>query len=379
MTIVRVASTSEAAATLAQIGGPLRFRGGGTKQTWEHEPQAATFVATDQLTRVLVHEPDDFTVTVQAGLAFADLQAGLALKRQWVPLDPPTADAGATVGGILSADEAGPRRHRHGTMRDLVTGVTVVLGDGTAARSGGRVIKNVAGYDLSRLFCGAFGTLGLVTEVSLRLAPLPAASRTLRVPCSPAEAAGLLAALPHSRSEPAAVEWHAGALFLRIEGEALPERLAPLRLAAEAAGLAHDTLAGSGEASAWIEAARPHAAEPGHTTVRVAALPDRFAAVHDAVRVGCGHGASVASHAGLGLHTVTLGPGTAATQSACLSRLAQAVTGLGGHLRLRRLADGVTAPDLPVPPAAAAMSAVKAALDPEGRCEPGRLPWLQGR
>ncbi|MEX2100871.1 MAG: FAD-binding oxidoreductase [Acidimicrobiia bacterium] len=207
VTFLRPASLAEAVAAIRDTHGSLRFRGGGTKTSWEqgHGDAPGTLLATTALHRILDHQRDDFTVTVEAGLAFADLQAALRPSGQWVPLDPPTADAGATVGGVFATDEAGPRRLRHGTLRDLVIGITTVLPDGTLARAGGRVIKNVAGYDLARLHCGAFGTVGLVAELTIRLAPLPAASRTLRIPAAASRATSLAADLLAGPAEPGGV------------------------------------------------------------------------------------------------------------------------------------------------------------------------------
>jgi glycolate oxidase FAD binding subunit len=133
------------------------------------------------LDRVLEHEAGDLTCTVEAGLRLSALQGLLAEHGQMLALDP----AGdPTIGGCIAGDLHGPRSHRYGRMRDLLLGVTVVLGDGLAANSGGKVVKNVAGYDLGKLLCGSRGTLGVVCRASLRLHPLPDASATLVSPVS---------------------------------------------------------------------------------------------------------------------------------------------------------------------------------------------------
>jgi glycolate oxidase FAD binding subunit len=126
--------------------------------------------------RVLEHEPGDLTCVVESGLRLSQLQAALDVHGQRLSLDPPRDP---TLGDCLLADLSGPLRHRFGTMRDLVIGVTVVLPDGLRASSGGKVVKNVAGYDLGKLFCGSGGRLGQVERLALRLHPLPAASRTV--------------------------------------------------------------------------------------------------------------------------------------------------------------------------------------------------------
>jgi glycolate oxidase FAD binding subunit len=126
--------------------------------------------------RILEYEPGDLTCVVESGLRLSELQAVLAERRQRFSLDPP---GDPTLGQCLLDDLSGPLRHRFGTMRDLVIGVTVVLPDGTRASSGGKVVKNVAGYDLGKLFCGSRGRLGRVERLALRLHPVPAAALTV--------------------------------------------------------------------------------------------------------------------------------------------------------------------------------------------------------
>jgi FAD/FMN-containing dehydrogenase len=135
-------------------------------------------LSTRRLNRILEHEPGDLTVIVEAGLRLSELQAALEPHGQMLALDPP---GDPTIGACLAADLSGPRRHRYGAMRDLVIGVTVVLADGTIASSGGKVVKNVAGYDLGKLFSGSRGRLGLIARVALRLHPRPASSATVVV------------------------------------------------------------------------------------------------------------------------------------------------------------------------------------------------------
>jgi glycolate oxidase FAD binding subunit len=143
-------------------------------------------VSTSRLDRVLEHEAGDLTATVEAGIRLSALGARLAEHAQMLALDPP---GDPTVGACLAAGLSGPRRHRYGAPRDLVLGVTVVLSDGTVASSGGKVVKNVAGYDLGKLFCGSEGRFGLIARASLRLHPIPAAARTLVAPVADADAA----------------------------------------------------------------------------------------------------------------------------------------------------------------------------------------------
>jgi glycolate dehydrogenase FAD-binding subunit len=144
-------------------------------------------LSTGRLDRMLEHEAGDLTAIVEAGMRLGDLDALLAAHGQMLALDPP---GNPTIGGCIAANLSGPRRHRYGTARDLVIGVTVVLADGTIASSGGKVVKNVAGYDLGKLFCGSEGRLGLIARVALRLHPRPDTARTLVVPVASAVDAG---------------------------------------------------------------------------------------------------------------------------------------------------------------------------------------------
>jgi glycolate oxidase FAD binding subunit len=153
--------------------------GAGTKQDLGRPLERVDLVLSlEKLDRVVDYVPADMTVTVEAGMRFAELQALTARHGQTVPLDPPRA-AGATIGGIVSAAASGPRRMAYGGVRDFLLGARVALPDGRVIKAGGKVVKNVAGYDMPKLFAGALGTLGVITEVSLKLRPLPADTRTL--------------------------------------------------------------------------------------------------------------------------------------------------------------------------------------------------------
>lgn len=135
-------------------------------------PEIGIVVSTKRLNKVIEYEPADLTVTVESGIRLSDLQKELAVHRQYLPLNPPYADK-CTIGGIVATNSSGPLRLRHGTARNLVLGLHVMLANGTVVKSGGKVVKNVAGYDLNKLYIGSFGTLGIITEVSLKLSPIP--------------------------------------------------------------------------------------------------------------------------------------------------------------------------------------------------------------
>jgi glycolate dehydrogenase FAD-binding subunit len=150
--------------TMLDLGGPL--------------PRADIAISLEKLDQVLDHQPANLTVRTQAGITLAALNQILAQHGQYLPLDPPFPER-ATVGGILAANASGPLRVRFGTARDLVTGVRVALADGQIVRGGGDVVKNVAGYDLPKLFIGSLGTLGVIVEATLKIAPMPAKSATI--------------------------------------------------------------------------------------------------------------------------------------------------------------------------------------------------------
>jgi glycolate oxidase FAD binding subunit len=170
-------------------------RGGGTKQCWGRGTTPHIRLCLASFNRVLEHSWQDLTCTVQAGCTWSLLQQDLAKHGQFVALDPLFADR-ATVGGILATNDSGALRHRYGSLRDLVIGMTLVLPDGTIARTGGKVVKNVAGYDLCKLLTGSIGTLAIITEANFRLHPLPQYSRTFTVTASNAgRLAPLLAAI----------------------------------------------------------------------------------------------------------------------------------------------------------------------------------------
>ena len=156
-------------------------RGGGTKLDWGNSPTRSDLVlSTSRLDKIIEHAWADMTVTVEAGCTIEKLQSSLAQHGQRLALDVLWPQR-ATVGGILSANDTGALRLRFGSLRDLIIGVTLALPDGTLARSGGKVVKNVAGYDLQKLATGALGTLGVITRAIFRLHPIPHHSRTLKI------------------------------------------------------------------------------------------------------------------------------------------------------------------------------------------------------
>jgi glycolate oxidase FAD binding subunit len=168
-------SIEEIAAVMAlasEVGRSVTPWGGGTAASVGMPTAGAGLImGLRRMARILDHEPGDLTATVEAGMTVEAFQTALRSRGQWLSLDPADADR-ATVGGVLATNAYGPRRHLYGTARDLLIGVTVVTADGAVVKGGGKVVKNVAGYDLPKLFIGSFGTLGVIAEATVKLRPL---------------------------------------------------------------------------------------------------------------------------------------------------------------------------------------------------------------
>ncbi len=228
-TVLRPQDLGEVQAALRDTTGPLQIAGAGTAATWAGLLAPVDAVLdTTALTGVITHNPGDMTVAVRAGTPLAALHDELAEHAQHVSLDAARIAEGATVGGLLATGDAGPAALVFGSLRDVVIGVTLVLADGTVARAGGHVIKNVAGYDMAKVVHGSYGTLAVVAEVVLRLHPVPKAAVTVQLPCSLAEAAEVAARVLGGPTEPAALEWTSDdVLLLRIEGTAAALERAP--------------------------------------------------------------------------------------------------------------------------------------------------------
>jgi glycolate oxidase FAD binding subunit len=179
--IAEPADAKDLAATLRAASRDTQItvlRGGGTKLGWGRTPSSVDLlVSTSKLNTLLVHRHGDLTVTAHAGVTLSQLNRELARHGQWLPVD--SAFDSATVGGIVATNDSGPMRHRHGTPRDLLIGVTLALTDGRLVKAGGTVVKNVAGYDLGKLVSGSFGTLGAIVDATFKLLPMPQASATL--------------------------------------------------------------------------------------------------------------------------------------------------------------------------------------------------------
>jgi glycolate oxidase FAD binding subunit len=198
---------------------PLRLRGGGTKDFYGNEPRGEV-LDTRGYNGVVDYEPTELVITAKCGTPLVEMQNLLDKQNQMLPFEPPHFGEGATLGGCVAAGLSGPRRAAAGALRDYVLGAKIVDGRGRELAFGGQVMKNVAGYDVSRLLAGSLGTLGLIAEVSLKVLPRPAASRTLRQQMTQSAA---LDAMNRWAGQPlpiTASAWHDGTLWLRLEGRA---------------------------------------------------------------------------------------------------------------------------------------------------------------
>jgi glycolate oxidase FAD binding subunit len=307
----RPASPEEAAELLRALGADgrtVRVRGGGTKSGWlAGGERVEVELETGGLDRVLEHNEGDFTAILEAGVPLARAQAEFGAAGQMLAIDPPLgAGEAATVGGVLATSDSGPLRQRYGTMRDLVVGVTIALSDGSLAKAGGKVIKNVAGYDLGKLFAGSFGTLGLAVTVAVRLHPRPEETATAwgrsAEPESLAAAAAALARLP-LEADCLDVDWRddGGRLLVRFGGAAAERQATAVVDRLRAAGLADVRSSGDDDAL-WVAQRAGQRSETG-AVLKVSALPADLGTVLGAAREA---GATVVGRAALGVSWLTL-------------------------------------------------------------------------
>ena len=198
-------------------GTPLRLRGGGTKD-WYGQQLAGEVLDTRAYAGIIDYEPTELVITARCGTPLAEIEAALAARNQMLAFEPPHFGPGATVGGVVASALSGPRRASAGALRDFVLGAVLMDGNGERLAFGGQVMKNVAGYDVSRLLAGSLGTLGLILEVSLKVLPLPLREATLRLACAEIAA---LRRLNEWAGKPLPISascWHDGVLSVRLSG-----------------------------------------------------------------------------------------------------------------------------------------------------------------
>ena len=359
---------------------PLAIRGAGTKLTWGPLPRSVDVVlSTSQLNAVLDHRHGDLTATVQAGAALADANRELSRHRQWIPLDP--SAEGGTIGGILATNDSGPRRHRHGAPRDLVIGMTVARTDGRLSRSGGIVVKNVAGYDMARLMTGSFGTLALIVDATFKLAPVAPASRTT-VLTAPANAllGDILAAIASSQTMPTAVEFGAppGRLLVRFETteRSAEEQSREIAALGAAHGAHAEIISGDEESTEWqAHAARPWS-KPG-CVIKISALRSQLPALVEWLREAARHADwECVGRAGVAVLACRI-DAPDAEQERLVTELRARFKPGEGHVTVVRASPALKTrldASAPVGDAVQLMQIIKRQFDPAGILNPGRGP-----
>ena len=219
----------------AESGTALRLQGGGTKDFYGNAPRGEV-VGMGAYRGIVAYEPRELVLTVRAGTALAEVESALAAERQMLPFEPPHFGEGAaTIGGTVAAGLSGPRRPYAGSVRDFVLGTRIVNGKGEDLSFGGRVIKNVAGYDVSRLMAGSMGTLGAITEVSFKVLPRPPAELTLSYPMDEAAAIAQVNAWAGQPLPLSATAWLGGRLLVRLAGAESAVRAARAKMGGEEA------------------------------------------------------------------------------------------------------------------------------------------------
>ncbi|GGF40588.1 glycolate oxidase [Marmoricola endophyticus] len=373
--VARPASTDEVAEVMraaAAHGLSVVPRGRGTKQTWGRPPSAADVVVDlAAMDAVLDHAAGDLIVETQAGARLEDVQAQVATAGQRLVVDDTVP--GASMGGTLAAHTSGPQRMLVGTVRDLLIGVTVVRADGVVAHAGGRVVKNVAGYDLGKLLIGSYGTLGVVTEAVFRLHPVPEARRWVAVDVPDAvRAHEVVHRVVHAQVVPHAVEVETTdgggfrvAVLLGGREAGVVQRCAATR-----------ELLGPTAADLDAEPDPTYPWAPGETGLKLTCL---LSGVGELLGAAHGVGARVRGSAGTGVLYAALPPAPAADVAVAVERLRATCTLLGGSaVVVDAPAEVKQVVDVwgPVPGGDAGldlMRRVKDRFDPEHRLAPGRF------
>jgi glycolate oxidase FAD binding subunit len=391
-------SAEEVAALLRaadEAGAAVVPWGGGTQQMLGYAPRRYDLaVSLRRLNRVLDYYPEDMTMAVEAGITLADLDGVLAARAQMLPFDPPLRDR-ITLGGILATHASGPRRHGYGTIRDFCIGLHAAYVDGTLAKAGGMVVKNVTGFDLMKMHLGALGTLGVVTRVNLKVLPNPTAERTIVFQfAGPGPSFDLGAAVVASQLRPTAVEFSSPTTTATIRsplpgylvcvrcegGEATVARQeADLRALGAAMGAEEiATVVSDEHLRLWSSLADWNAAANliAHTAVlKLTTVPtDLLAAVTETVEVGRQYGLTVAVRASVGIGVAYM----RVTGDESGEGLRQTLDAVHQHWPMLTVQgyDPAHAGGLPIwgvePPTIRLMRDLKAQYDPRGTLNPGR-------
>lgn len=358
-------------------------RGGGTKIHWGGRPESIDILLSlRKLNRVLEHSWGDLTLVAEAGATLDSVNERIADSGQFLALDSPFSSE-ATLGGVVSANTAGPLRRRYGGVRDQLIGLTLARADGTVAKAGGKVVKNVAGYDLMKLLTGAFGTLGVITRTAFRLYPIPETSATLVAPVRPENLRTLVVELIGSSLVPAAVS-----LVLPVD-EPVPGPFVAIRFATvqaavrdqllaagqllERLGFSHSTIQGEEEAVLWRKSSTDLWLHKDALLAKASLLPSELPVLLGLVE---DYDGVLLADALDGVAYLAL-PGQPDRQAPAFEDLRAVLRPKGGSLVLLDASNAVRERlDVwgPVPaPALALMRRVKDAFDPNRVCSPGRF------
>lgn len=363
--------------------------GSGSKLHWGGLAEGVRIVvSTAQMNRLIDHAVGDLTVTAEAGMKLTDLQAILAQQGQFLAIDPAYPST-ATLGGIIATADAGALRQRYGSVRDMLIGISLVRTDGNRAKAGGRVVKNVAGYDLMKLFTGSYGTLGAIDQVTFRIYPIPAASRSIVLTGASEKIAQATATLLASGLTPTAVELLAASTVAKLElGQnmgvlirfqsievSVEKQAAQMLQVAQALGLQGTEFADANETALWQrlrEQMESHSNTP-QITCKIGVLPAQVVEVLDKLSHLASEMTTGVIHAGSGLGTVRFPANLSATSLNQMRQLCQSQNGflsvLEAPIALKQKIDvwGYTGNAL------TAMQALKKQFDPQNLFSPGRF------
>jgi glycolate oxidase FAD binding subunit len=379
--IVEPADASELAATLRAASRDKQstvLRGGGSKLGWGRIPASIDLiVSTAKLNTLLVHRHGDMTATAHAGLPLAELNRELSRHGQWLPIN--SAFDAATIGGVVATNDSGPSRHRFGTPRDLLIGVTLALTDGRLVKAGGHVVKNVAGYDLGKLVSGSFGTLGAIVDATFKLLPIPQVSATVEAAYDDGDAlARDVMQVSTSQLEPMAFDviLEGGQYRLRLLFASSPAAVnSQVESAQRLLSKPSSVVTGDGEMAVWSAQTRSPWSGTG-AVIRFGWLPAKLTEVamlmHDVQQIA---GSIVmVGRVGIGAGLMRV-DGDSRVQAAVVERLRSSVWA-GNVTVLRADGDLKQRVDVWGPPASAvdAARALKHMLDPAGILNAGRGP-----
>ena len=337
-------------------GRPLRLRGGGTKD-WYGQQLDGEVLDTRAYAGIIDYEPTELVITARCGTPLAEIEAALAARNQMLAFEPPHFGPGATVGGAVASALSGPRRASAGALRDYVLGAVLLDGRGERLAFGGQVMKNVAGYDVSRLLAGSLGTLGLILEVSLKVLPLPLREATLRLACAEIAALRLLNEWAGKPLPISASCWHDGVLTVRLSG-------ADAAVSAALLALGGAVLAPEDAAAFWAALReQTHAFFAGAGSLWRLSVPPHASAI-------ILQGRQLIEWGGAQRWLKLDGDADAAGSA----RIRQAVAAAGGHATLFRGGDKAVGVFHPLAPAIATIhQRLRQAFDPAGIFNPHRM------